>query len=548
MKTKAFLLTTLLVAACTNENDMLTGHADSRSSNQSDSVVILQERNQNLPTEWSRKVAHTRSARSFTPLEDYVGYAYNIGNSFLGDYENITFPVIDLTKLRDNFPSAVSGQNIGETTITKNVYTDYDKYVQNSNITKKVTSGFSLNLGLFKLGRKKTHTETFINNEISESKKVYGELSIEFKHGKYTLNTTNVVMKKIASECLDEVFLMSLYLTPMSQILNDYGPLVVTGYYTGGRASALYEGESEYKYDYERIAKDMDAQIDATYSWGKNNASTSTLEFGNNKGEVVEESNENKVSSLSTYLHTIGGLAAVETGGGQNIEEVDLNLTPWLQSLADQDTHVMIGIQDEGLIGLSEFVLEENFKRRIQDTHMGFTSNIELTEPFIEIVKVFVRNSQTGEKLYEVAPVLNTRQGDQIILNDGKASEATDEELRANNDYDTFMAKSQAIAEEKAKYYQCEIKANSNKTLNPIVRIPFNMSLPGLNEGNMYKFRNEATSMCYIYDSKKRYAFAYYDVDSFIPDAYGISEWVETIPEKSLSMTALAQFYKVIGL
>ena len=238
----------------------------------------------------------------------------------------------------------------------------------------------------------------------------------------------------------------------------------------------------------------------------------------------------------------------METSGGQNIEEVDLNLTPWLQSLADQDTHVMIGIQDEGLTGLSEFVLEENFKRRIQDTHMGFTSNIELTEPFIEIVKVFVRNSQSGEKLYEVAPVLNTRQGDQIILNDGKASEATDEELRANNDYDTFMAKSQAIAEEKAKYYQCEIKANSNKTLNPIVRIPFNMSLPGLNEGNMYKFRNEETNMCYIYDSQKRYAFAYYDVDSFIPDAYGISEWVETIPEKSLSMTALAQFYKVIGL
>ena len=209
-----------------------------------------------------------------------------------------------------------------------------------------------------------------------------------------------------------------------------------------------------------------------------------------------------------------------------------------------------IGLKEngEGLIGLSELVLETNFKQRIQDTHMGFTSNIELTEPFIEIVKVFVRNSSSGEKLYEIAPVLNTRQGDQIILSDGKSSQTSDAELKANSNYDTFMAKSKIITDEKSKYYQCEIKANSNKTLNPIIRIPFNINLPGLSESKMYKFKNLNTNIWYIYDPVKRYAYSFYDIDGFIPETYGMNSWINTVPEKSISMTTLSQFYKIIGL
>lgn len=248
------------------------------------------------------------------------------------------------------------------------------------------------------------------------------------------------------------------------------------------------------------------------------------------------------------YIHTTGRLAAIETTA-KNIEEMNISLAPWISSLTEKETHVIIGFQDSGLMGLSEFVMEENFKRRIQDTHLGFTSNIELVEPFIEIVKVFVRNDYRGDKLYEVAAVLNTRQGDQIILSDGKAMSASDDELRANSiDGNVFKAKSLAIADEKRKYYQCEIRSNPKKTLNPIIRIPFNMSLPGFDESNMYKFKNDETNMWYIYDSVKRYAFAYYDLDGMIPDIYGISNWIETIPEKKLSMTVLSQFYKVIGL
>lgn len=547
MKQTLFIFLILFITSCSNEDYMLPMNNNHCDDVENSSIVILQERNPELPTEWTKIISKTRAlSGGFIPLEDYVGYGYSVGNSFIGDHNNITSPIVSLTKLRESFTTAITAQNIGETDISMVAYTDYDRYEEKINIKRVVKNGFTLNLGMFKLGRKNTQTEIFKSTNISETQRVHGELGIELRHGKYTLNTTSVVMKKIASECLDDIFLMSLYLTPISEILKDFGPLVVVGYFTGGRASALYDAQTDYKYDFESVEKDITEKIESSYTWAKDSTTKGDLEFGFNKGNAISQTN--KIKNLYCYIHTTGGLAAIETTA-KNIEEMNISLAPWISSLTEKETHVIIGFQDSGLMGLSEFVMEENFKRRIQDTHLGFTSNIELVEPFIEIVRVFVRNDYRGDKLYEVAAVLNTRQGDQIILSDGKAMSASDDELRANSiDGNVFKAKSLAIADEKRKYYQCEIRSNPRKTLNPIIRIPFNMSLSGFDESNMYKFKNDETNMWYIYDSVKRYAFAYYDLDGMIPDIYGISNWIETIPEKKLSMTVLSQFYKVIGL
>ena len=55
---------------------------------------------------------------------------------------------------------------------------------------------------------------------------------------------------------------------------------------------------------------------------------------------------------------------------------------------------------DQGLYPISDFILEENFKQRINDTHSEYITSSELHEPFIEIAKVYVRTSG-GEKLYK---------------------------------------------------------------------------------------------------------------------------------------------------
>ena len=455
-RTVLYLSLAAFLAACSNDEDFSSNGVRPFKSN-GDSIIILQDRNPDLTTVWTKDVPKRKiQTRSYFPLEDYIGVGYNVGNSLIGEYSNATDVVIDLEKLRSRFSKAITAFNISETKIEKTAYTDYDRYEKNTSVTKTVKSGFSLNLGLFKFGRRKETTEIFKTTNIAESNRVYGEVSIQLQQAQYKLNTTNVILKTIASECLDEVFQMSLYLTPISEILNDYGPLVISGYYTGGRASALFVASSDYKYDYESTEKDVQEHIDASFSWGKKglpkdslNSASGNLDFGKKTGNNV--SNTNKVKDVHCYIHTIGGLGTIETSA-ESIENMNIDLTPWLRTLSDQSNHVMIGLKEngEGLIGLSELVLETNFKQRIQDTHMGFTSNIELTEPFIEIVKVFVRNSSSGEKLYEIAPVLNTRQGDQIILSDGKSSQTSDAELKANSNYDTFMAKSKIITDEKS--------------------------------------------------------------------------------------------------
>ena len=54
-----------------------------------------------------------------------------------------------------------------------------------------------------------------------------------------------------------------------------------------------------------------------------------------------------------------------------DITNYSIDLTPWLQSLNDPKTHTMIDLQDGGLYPISDFILEENFKQRYNDTHMG---------------------------------------------------------------------------------------------------------------------------------------------------------------------------------
>lgn len=84
----------------------------------------------------------------------------------------------------------------------------------------------------------------------------------------------------------------------------------------------------------------------------------------------------------------------------------------------------------------------------------------------------------------------------------------------------------------------------------PLARNPLCIELPAIDESKMMKFTYEATNMVYLYDPVNRVAFAYHapDGDDYIPASYGISDWVENMTEKPISMTTLYQQYTIIGL
>lgn len=298
---------------------------------------------------------------------------------------------------------------------------------------------------------------------------------------------------------MDSWFLDDLYNSTIVDVLNIYGPFVITGYYSGGRVDAFYYGKYAVRADSTTMEKDLTFSIDASYKWGTHgkdsaNSSSANFHFGNNKGSGLSE--ENKFSEVISVIGTTGGSKdlLVRTPP-TDISKLNIDLSSWLSSLNNKSTHAFIGLQDGGLLSISNFMLEENFRRRVQDTHLGYFNTNALIEPFIEILKVLSKTTSSGEKLYDIAAVLNTRQGDKIILSKGNTANITDVELRANNTSTVFNSKSQILANEKKAFYQCLIKANSKTTISSFIHVPLSINLTNINENRMMKFYNEESDM-----------------------------------------------------
>ncbi len=533
----------LLFAACTNE---MTGpQAGIESGTQKE--VVLQERASYLPTEWTVKKNSKPATRSVQSVEEYIGRSYDIGNTILGDPDNVRLPVLDYEKIK----SRVISDFAGTTEIASYAYADYDRYEENVLETKEISSGFSINLLIFKFGREKKTTETFKTQTIDENRQVFGEVDVEVRDQAYQISTTSATLKNLAANALSEDFKFDLYFAPMVEVLNNYGPFVITGYYSGGRATAMYYGYSSENTTAENREKDLSKDINASFAWGsqkKDSLKSVGLDFGFGTDNGNSEAYERSLEEVYMQVKTQGGNKNLQcnTNAGE-VGTMSVDLSSWLSSLDDKSTHTLIGIRDGGLTGLNSFMLEENFKRRMQDTHLGHLNVDAFLEPYIEIGRVYVRATSSGEKLYKIAPILNTRQGDKIVLNNDEDAQFTDEELRKNNDNDYFMTQSQAIAAEKGQYYKCAITANPNLRVMPLLRVPLCIELGEIDESRMCKFFNEENNMWYIYDPVALTAYSFY-LDDFVLDMYGMREWVESLPTKSISMVNLYMRYTIIGL
>ena len=125
--------------------------------------------------------------------------------------------------------------------------------------------------------------------------------------------------------------------------MQSYGEFVLTSYYTGGRASALYYGLDKQSTDFKSKERDMDKSINASYSWDKNSAS-GDFSIGTKDGNS-STANES-FSELRVSIKTLGGAYGHNVATPPyDVKNTSINLTSWLQSLNDSRTHTMIDIQ-----------------------------------------------------------------------------------------------------------------------------------------------------------------------------------------------------------
>ena len=541
------IMSIISFSSCTNDIEKLAIIPTEKGQNTGDNI-ILQERNPNLPLEEKLILSKPQTRKSNSGKDEiFLGYSYKIKdrNHIQGSINSLGFPIIDIDSIRKYRPSYLQEKLITVTETNIFTYNNLDKYLYDSRFGKKVSSEFTFNPKVFATEKKEAITKLFGNIE----KATYGKLEVSFLKGQSTLNHLPSSRLWYISQFQNHIFTNILYNAPMASILNEFGEFILTDYFTGGKVYALFASKAKEGTTAQQKEDDMYTSINTSVI-NLNNATSINLGFNGSNFDATTT-----FKSTDTYLDmkTFGGEVSQSVAINTKVSNINIDLTPWRYSLKDMANNTMIDIADNSLYPLSAFVLEQNFKQRLDDTFNEILpANKELVPPRIEIVRVLARTTPSNEALYDVAAVLVTRQTDRIILSDAMASSATDEELRKNENNEVFMQKVEKIATEKSKFFSSDIEISYNKDtkLNPTLKSPLSIELTGFNERNFYRFYYEKTNIEYIYDPATHLCLSYYinKGDDRILDIYGIRNWIESLPEKKISITTLANSYKIIGL
>lgn len=541
--------------ACSDCLDLSTSQMSAIETENSGGDVVIQKRNPNLPKVVTKAPTFeeglTRNNETTGSSDKFLGYGYKLynGNYIPSDFDNFTHSILNIEAIKAYDESYVDEKFPNWNDQSSYTYYNFDDYTHFSTESKTIKTGFSLNLGLFSIGKKRTTVETFRTFINETMEQTYGEMNILFAHGKFMLLNSSGSTKVYARQFLRRSFINNLYTSTISSIINSYGDLVVVGYYTGGRAFAQYMGNAASSTNVEQRTKSLDTSITAslTYEGDSLNAS-----FGFNGKNGNFDSTVYKKQDIFLRVKTLGGIQNEESAINTTmaLKDINIDLQSWRKSLNDSKNHTVIDLAQEGLFPMSDFVLERNFQRRFDDTSKNMLLPVtRLYTPSIMITRVLKKTSTAGDNLYEVAAVLVTRQGDQIVLSNGNA---TDAELKQNEDNNVFLEKAKAIAEEKSKYFSSDIQIsyNTTKRLNPMFRSPLCIVLESFNENGFYKYYNETTNMEYLYDPTTKLCFSFLadDGDESMLEVYGLSTWVTNLTEKRISMATLANLYTIIGL
>ena len=541
--------------ACSDNLDLPTSQMSAIEAENSEGDVVIQKRNPNLPEVVTKAPTFeeglTRNNATIGSSDKFLGYGYKLynGNYIPSDFDNFTHSILNIEAIKAYDESYVDEKYPNWNDQSSYTYYNFDDYTHFSTESKTIKTGFSLNLGLFSIGKKRTTVETFRTFINETMEQTYGEMNILFAHGKFMLLNSSGSTKVYARQFLRRSFINNLYTSTISSVINSYGDLVVVGYYTGGRAFAQYMGNAASSTNVEQRTKSLDTSITAslTYEGDSLNAS-----FGFNGKNGNFDSTVYKKQDIFLRVKTLGGIQNEESAINttKSLKDINIDLQSWRKSLNDSKNHTVIDLTQEGLFPMSDFVLERNFQRRFDDTSKNILLPVtRLYTPSIMITRILKKTSTSGDNLYEVAAVLVTRQGDQIVLSNGNA---TDAELKQNEDNNVFLEKAKAIAEEKSKYFSSDIQIsyNTTKRLNPMFRSPLCIVLENFNENGFYKYYNETTNMEYLYDPTTKLCFSFLadDGDESMLEVYGLSTWVSNLTEKRISMATLANLYTIIGL
>lgn len=486
---------------------------------------------------------------------ELIGCSYDIKSGILGDLDNFMAPVIDLAKHSQikELKNTLSIIPLRETDIRMSIQCDDKK--REEYIRQSVSDMLEVSADLKSkiLGVHATYKNDFCNifakQSIDESDCATARLDVTMRDEKVFLNTSSSVCLRIATSCINPAFVDALYTDDIKSLFETYGPYVISGYYTGGRVIASYLGEHSSSMESDSVYKQMKYYIEAGVSHAGNSAGLvfSHAENYNLGGKEIRDNVE-----VFCHIQVKGGapdLQVVSPPRNVRDKSYNIDLSDWYKSLRNPQNCYPIDITQKGLLGLENYVIETNFRRRIKDTVAGYLKENSIDFPSIEIGRVYVV-TQRGKKLYEVAPILHTRHGDQVVFWNINYREIPFGDLAQNEDATVFERKADQHASDMGNVFSgIEIYSNKSLRLNPIYRKQLVITAKtSLDASRFKKFTNPQTGIVYLYNKMDRFAFSYPEhLESLITDSYTMTEWVESIDKQPISPLTLS-YYTIIGL
>lgn len=573
MRKAIYFLTTsiflLCCISCSNDEAELSTSTQAKKTEYKE--FIFQERLDNGQVRLSRDESLKTKASDIDIVPNEP--LYLLGRSFkandlpISNVNNFSGQVVDVIALTNDKEGkyAVLPNFIGKTKYESFSYSSFDRYEEKSTITKKKNSGFGLNLGLFKIGSKKTITEIFTKEFVEQNNMVFGELNIYYEGNSYKLQTTDYLMKTMGMRFLSKVFVNELYNNPIYKTIDAYGTDVLTSLTTGGRLTAYYAGQHKESASVDGKEKDMDKQINASFSLKDSTAGGSAnLGIGGKYSDYTYINK--KFNNTKIFVETEGGAPGSAIVSKVNsIENIEIDYKDWLASFKDTKYHKMASINDKGLVPITDFVVEENLKMRINE-YLKYNKKEELSIPYINVfylVSTWFGNGPIDGRYHYCHPaiVLSTRTGEGIILKSyeenpvivdiqGLEKYPTDEQvLKFGERLYSHPDAVKFVKDNVTPYFKSKVIGSN--LLEPMHNVRLDID-SNCDFKSAKKFKDVERNFTYILLSsinknEKDIALAIYD--DFILDTYGIREWVNKMPTVSnISYATIYNNYRIMGL
>lgn len=562
MKTKLFILILLLscLYSCTDEEKMNSTLIIPNSTKES--VILLKERDSKYPLDFPKRNVKTRNLKLASENNGYLGYSYKLDNFPLGTAINLGNPIIKIDEIRKQEDFYVHDYNIGSQSMVAFSYSTFDRYTFKSKDTKKVTSGFNLDIKLFSLGNKNTIEEVFTKDVANERNRVYGQLDVELLGKRHKLTTSSNFIKKIKIKYLHPIFIEEINSLSMDEFINTYGAFVLVDFYTGGRLTALYSGIYNSNDITETKEKNIDIDINASYGNKKDTIGASGS-VGIGRGYYREESTSQKINGMKLSIKAIGGnLNYAAFSAPQNITNIDIDLSKWMASLTP-DTYSMIDIADEGLIPLSELVSEVNYNNALRQYMSTGHTNLakHLIEPNIEIMR---RKIQGITLVYSF---LISKTDTRVLLTVDNMTGKTETEIQNkiqnifNTNKDVFGLKTylktldndtiplapKFTADFCGDLHQLKKYIDHENNTMYLLYYPANKK----NSANLSAIENmlfgrRSKSNCSSYNSSATFCFSLFNYKKTL-NLYGLTDFVKELPEVIINKEDLQDFV-IFGL